>query len=291
MPAQPPRDEREPVERRDIAKVQIVDGDQRRRRGGEPSRQLEQRVIALRRLDQAAGDGKREVAFAGLTPAASTVSRCAVARARARSRSAVLPLPGGPANRTRPPHPARAIRIARSMVASSAARSKSRSDTQHQWRVTAWSDPTLRAGPLHRAFDRSGAAPAPYGLEPPGVCAGRLPRYFFADLEDRGPCSATRHRAFRRGSPARPESRRSRPKSSDSLSVTSYLALLSATRSRRRGSSTSTSRRLFFEVKRKMWPPARLAVAAPTNRSPSYSRPSSRVDEADPARRDREPPG
>ena len=68
VPTQPPRDEREPVERRDIAKVQIVDGDQRRRRGGEPSRQLEQRVIALRRLDQAAGDGKREVAFAGLTP-------------------------------------------------------------------------------------------------------------------------------------------------------------------------------------------------------------------------------
>ena len=67
------------------------------------------------------------------------------------------------------------------------------------------------------------------------------------------------------------------PKSRLSLSVMSCFALLSATRSSRRGSSTPIFRRFPVRLNRKRYPPAVSGVAAPANRSFWYCGPSARL--------------
>ena len=159
--AQPPRDEREPVERRVVAECRsstVTSAGARARRAARATRAVRRsaRAGSSRRRATANGNSRSPAS----PPAASTVSPCAAARARARSSSAVRPLPGGPAMSTWRPRPARAMRIARSMAASSAARSRSRSDTG-PCRVVAHSDPTPAPAVRHRAIARSVADATP----------------------------------------------------------------------------------------------------------------------------------
>ena len=137
----PPCHERQPLERRRVPELQVVDRHQYRRQRREPSAQVQQIVVARR-----GGDGGRPRSSSSRRArangksrspssprAASTVSRWAAPRAQARSSRTLRPLPAGPATITSRPQPARATRTARSIAATSAPRSRSRSDTERPY--------------------------------------------------------------------------------------------------------------------------------------------------------------
>ena len=128
---EPTRREHQPVARLGIAAVEVVDRDQRGRARRESPIELEQRVVARLGLDleaeQAAGHGERKSRSCSTPSAARIVSPWSAAQSRAWARTLVRPLPAGPVTTSWRARPARARRTARSMAATSPARSRSRS--------------------------------------------------------------------------------------------------------------------------------------------------------------------